>query len=112
SKPKEAACSVGRDEAWMDADRQILLGGEAAQEPKELLAISLLKRCGELSLVVHGEPGGVAQPGPGRGREVQRVGAPVVGIAPSFHELPVFELVDDGDHAAGRDPERLSERLL
>ena len=45
-------------------------------------------------------------------REVQRVTAPIVGVAAPFHQPSGLEVVHEEHHGVGVDPERSSERLL
>ena len=47
-----------------------------------------------------------------RGRQVKRVRPPVDGVAATFSEPTLLEIVDEGDHGAAVDPERVAERLL
>ena len=58
--------------------------------------------------------GGVylAQRVPALGGQVQRVGAPVGGVAPAFDQAALFELVDQEDHPGRVEPDELAEGLL
>ena len=47
-----------------------------------------------------------------RGGEVERVGAPVDGVAAPLGEPALLEVVDERDHGAAVDPQRVAERLL
>lgn len=48
----------------------------------------------------------------GRFGEVNRVGAPVGGVASSLHESPVFEVVDEPGHDVAVEAHRVGEVLL
>ena len=47
-----------------------------------------------------------------RGREVERVGAPVVRVAPALHQAMPLETVDEGDHDAAADAGEIGDALL
>ena len=45
-------------------------------------------------------------------RQMQRVRTPVGGVAASFREPALLEIVDERDHGAAVDSQRVAERLL
>ena len=103
---------VGGDDAWVNASRQALLGGDPAQQAEQPPALSLGQTRAQLRLVLgrhlH-QP--VQQPPPVTG-EVQGMGAPVGRAGTPLQQPPSFQLIDQGHHATGRELHGPAQCLL
>lgn len=75
-----------------------LVGGVEAGEK-----FGVVRVCGAIGLV---------EQFPGLGREVQRVGAPVLGVSSSLDQSAGFEVVDQPDHDVAVDAQGVGELLL
>jgi hypothetical protein len=96
----------------MHARSEALRPGNALQERDELRALRLIDGTQQLGLVLLGYAFEVGEHGAPRRRQVQRMGASVLGVAASFGEATTLEVVDQRHDGAAVDPERDAEGLL
>jgi hypothetical protein len=107
-----AIVAFSRFQIRMNARREALRLGHPLQERDELRALWRVEGRQQLDVALVGcalELGKQVAPS---GRQVERVSAPVDGIAAALGELALLEVVDERDHRAAVDPERVAERLL
>ena len=98
--------------AGVHSGGQAVSGGQLGQELAQLGTFGPGERRADGLLVVEG---GLAQGGHGllpRGGEVQRVVAPVAGIAAPFDQATLFQAVHQRDQPARRGAEPAGDRLL
>ena len=96
----------------MDAGEQPGVAGDALQQREEPGPVGVVESAEQLSVMFVGGVLGLAEQVAGRWGEVQRVGAPVSGVASPLHQSPVFEVVDEPDHDVAVDTHRVGELLL
>ena len=98
--------------AGVHSRHEAVSGGQLGQELAQPGAFGLGERCADGLLVVGGD---LAQGGHGllpRGGEVQRVVAPVAGIAAPFDQAALFQAVHQRDQPARRGAEPAGDGLL
>ncbi len=92
--------------------RQAEAGGDPLKQLEELLALLFVEVRAQVALVAYGNGEGAAeQIAPGVG-QVQLARATIVRVLTPFEQAACGERVDEGDHAAWRDPEPLADGLL
>ena len=82
------------------------------QKRDELRALWRIESSQQLGLVLPGHTLEAGKHFASRRGQVERVRAPVDGVASSFGEPTVLEVVDQCDHGAAVDPKRNAEGLL
>ena len=96
----------------MNTRREALRRGDALQKRDEPRALRRVEGSQQLGLVLLGaafEVGKQVAPG---ARQVERIRAPIGGVAAPLGESTMLEVVDECDHGAAVDPERDAEGLL
>jgi len=96
----------------VDPFAEPLLGGEPAEQRDELLALCRLETAAELPLVLEADLHDLAEQPPAVAGEVQGPHATIPGVGPSPEQAALLQGVDQRDHPARRDLQRLAERLL
>ena len=88
------------------------MAGDALQQRGEPGLVGVVESGEQLGVVFVGGVLGLAEQVSGRRGEVQRVGAPVSGVASPLHQAAVFEVVDEPDHDVAVDAQGVGELLL
>ena len=91
---------------------EILGFGQPLEHAHELAVLSRREAVAHEGLVLRGDPHRVGKAAAALVGDVQRAGAAVVRPQPPLDEAAVLEIVDQRDHAALRDAERIAQRLL
>jgi hypothetical protein len=89
-----------------------LLGGQPAKQAGQLDALGPGQRGADLVLVAAAGGLYLAQHVTSLRGQVQRVGAPVGGVATAFDQAALLELVDQEHHPGGVEPDELAQGLL
>jgi hypothetical protein len=96
----------------MDAGDEAVVGGQAGEQADELVALAHVEAGAELGLVLGGGIHDLAEHAAALAGEMQGADAAVSGNRPPLEQAALFEAVDERDHAAGWDLQRLGQRLL
>jgi len=86
--------------------------GNALQKRDEARPFRCVEGSQQLGLVRRGYAVEVCKHGAPRGRQVERVRAPVDRVASPLGEATMLEVIDERDHGAAVDPKRDAEGLL
>lgn len=98
--------------AGMDAGGEALLRGDFLAECNEGGAFVGVEGGAKVRLVLGGEARDFFECFNAGFRKDERIRAAVAGFAMARHQPPVFEVVNEDDHAAGQDAEAFGEFLL
>jgi putative ABC transport system ATP-binding protein len=101
-----------RGQSGVDAAPQALAGSQPAEEVEQLFAFGGLEGGAEALLVLHGDLARAVECRAAVGREVEGVRAPVLRVAPPFHQPLFLELIDDRDETARWNAEGLGHPAL
>jgi hypothetical protein len=96
----------------MNARRETLWLGKALEQRDELRALWRVEGSQQLGLVLFCDALELGQQLAALGSQVERVRAPVDGVATSLGEPAMLEVVDKGDYGAAVDPQRTAQCLL
>ena len=96
----------------MDVGGQSGVTGDVLQQREEPGLVGLVESDQQLGVVFVGEVLGLAEQVTRRWGEMQRVGAPVAGVAAPLHQPTVFEIVDVSDHYVSVHTEFVGDLLL
>ena len=96
----------------MNARREALRVGNALENRDELRALRGVEGRQQLGLVLLRYSFEVGKEVAPRGRQVERVCAPVVRVAAPLGEPALLEVIDQRDDGAAVDPQRPAQRLL
>jgi hypothetical protein len=96
----------------MNAGGEALFGGQPAEQGDELLALGGVQAGAELGFVLGRGSHDLTQRAAALAGEVQGADTAVAGDRPPLEEAALLEPVDESHHAARRDLQRLSQRLL
>jgi hypothetical protein len=96
----------------MNAGGEAMLGGQLAEQGDELLALGGVEAGAELDFVLGRGSHDLAEHAVALAGEVQGADTAVAWDRPPLEEAALLEPVDESHHAARRDLQRLSQRLL
>jgi hypothetical protein len=99
-------------DAGMNAGGQAVFGGQTAEEGDELFALGGIEARAQLGLMVGRGLHDLPEYATSFTGEVQGAYSAVGRNGPPLEQAALLEPVDEGDHAARRDLERLRQRLL
>jgi hypothetical protein len=96
----------------MNAGGEFLFGGDPAEQRDELLAFAGVEAHAELGLMFGRRIHDFAEHAAALAGEVQGADAAVPGNGPPLEQAALLEPIDERNHAAGRDLQRLRQRVL